>query len=144
MYKALWAESRHSHSSWEKSTVTSLNVNGPWNTKYSLTRWFQKEVFLEIRRLEEIRDVDKWIQLLKAMISDIVTHYNEWSTSLKSRWWSSFTSTSMKRDTHLRSRQSCLPGMDAMFMFHTITVYMSQKENGDEEMCFNCCTYRSC
>ena len=60
LYKALWAGSRHSHSSWENSTATSLKVNCSWNKNisskgheesYFCTKW-EDERGVRIRLIE--------------------------------------------------------------------------------------------
>lgn len=124
MHKVLWAESRHCHSSWEMSTVTSLNVNSPWNKRAWSDHLLSGSAFLDIRR----RNVYKWRWLLKRMMSNAVIFYHKCSNSVKIGWYNSLTSIIHETST-LMSGHCCLSLMDAVFMLHRISADMYQKEN---------------
>ena len=59
LYKFIWPESRHSHSSWEKFIDTSLNITDPWNNKRAFTMEREKKKMIVDEVVEGSTEKDR-------------------------------------------------------------------------------------
>lgn len=122
-HKTLWAESRHSHLSCEKSTATSLKVKRPWNKKVRLTMCYLEVLFwIYGNRMWTNQDNywNRWCPIQSHSIMNVLTLWRQDEIV--------FQAVYMKQKIYLRSGNH-YPSITDVIMLHRITVDMSQKEN---------------